>query len=222
MRRKSFSTSELRESGVSGHRAGSPPARPVRRDRPARKQSASPVARPRCRAGASRSRWDHCSAVQQPKPGARPYGCTCPCSSAVGRSALVSPCSARNPRCAASSPSPMPARRRVREQHVDAAPGASRRPPPRRGAQPQRRAAACCRCGVLVRPVAIAQAPAEPADPQPGHVDDPAVGVDRPVRPRRPGGQPGPQRQPAPGSSGSRTGRGRGCPARRPAAHRGR
>ena len=92
---------------------------------------------------------------------------------------------------------PDAARRRVRQQHVD--PAAVPLPAPPRPASQRPGAPGLLPVGVLVRPVAVAQASAEPGQPQAGHVDDPAVGVDGAVRPGRPGGQAGLQRQPGPG-----------------------
>ena len=89
------------------------------------------------------------------------------------------------------------ARRRMGEQHVDAA--AVPLPAPPRPAAQRPGAPGLLPVGVLVRAVAVAQAPAEPGHPQAGHVDDPAVGVDGAVRPGRPGGKAGLQRQPGPG-----------------------
>jgi hypothetical protein len=89
------------------------------------------------------------------------------------------------------------ARRRVGEQHVDAA--AVPLPVPPRPASQRPGAPGLLPVGVLVRSVAVAQASAEPGQPQASHVDDPAVGVDGAVRPGRPGGQAGLQRQADPG-----------------------
>ena len=68
----------------------------------------------------------------------------CPCSSTVGRSALASPCSAPNPRCTGVVVVADAARRRVREQHVDPAPGASRSRRHRAAARSRSARAACC------------------------------------------------------------------------------
>ena len=87
--------------------------------------------------------------------------------------------------------------RRVGEQHVD--PAAVPLPAPPRPASQRPGAPGLLPVGVLVGPVAVAPAPAEPGQAQAGHVDDPAVGVDGAVRPGRPGGQAGPERQAGPG-----------------------
>ena len=90
---------------------------------------------------------------------------------------------------------PDAARRRVGQQHVD--PAAVPLPVPPRPAAQRPGAPGLLPVGVLVRPVAVAQAPAEPRQAQAGHVDDPAVGVDGAVRPGRPGGQAGLSVRPA-------------------------
>ena len=97
-----------REPGVSG--TTPPPCS-------ARSGAAGPA---RCRAGAGRSR---CAPSVRPSRrsagGAGSYGRTCPCSSSAGAAAATSACSAANPWCGGSSPSPTPARRGVGEQDVD-------------------------------------------------------------------------------------------------------
>ena len=146
---------------------------------------------------------------------------TCPCSSTGGAQRGDQRGAARRTRGApgrrrrptpgggawvSSTSTPRPSRSRRHRARPRSAPGA--------------RGPAAARCTGSGR--AVAQAAAEPGHPQPGHVDDPAVGVDRAVRPRAAGRQPGPQRQPGPATGGSRTGRDHGCRARRPAARRAR
>ena len=146
---------------------------------------------------------------------AAPYGCTWPCSRAAGCSPATRPCSALNPRCGGSSPSP---------DGRAAGRGSAARPPPGRpaaaatwpcGAAPRPAAPAAGRCTGWARRCSAGSRRARPAAARPR----PPPGRRR--SPRRPATAPAPACRPAasgpPGMTGTRTGRGRGCRARTPA-----
>ena len=85
-------------------------------------------------------------------------------------------------------------RRRVREQHVHAAPVPQL--PPARPARQRAGPPGLLARRVLVGAIAVAAGAAEPGDAKIGHVHHRPVGVDRAGGPGRPGRQPGLERQP--------------------------
>jgi hypothetical protein len=79
-----------------------------------------------------------------------------------------------------------PAGRGVGQHHIDGPPVPQ--PPPGSESEAVGPPALLTRC-VLVGPGPVADAAPEAGEAQPGGVDDAAVGIDRPVRPRRPGNE---------------------------------
>ena len=208
-RRKSFSTS-ARGKPVSARIAVSAAPRgqalgqrwPARAAR-YRADAARPHCAPRCGRAARPARcprrWDlTCGRARAPaRPGAHGHAAAPRAASAATRLRYAAEPAVRQVGAIADAE-----RRGMSQQYVNTA-AVAQPAPPRRGAQGPG-SPGLLPVGVLVGAAAVAQAPAEPGHPQPGHVDHPAVGVDGAGRPRRPGGQPGPHRQPSPGRAVTR------------------
>ena len=176
----------------------------------------------RGRTAASRSR---CARACRPsRPSAPPHRVRDPRARAAagpGCSRRQGRCRAGKPWCGGSVPSPTPRGGAcVRSMSTCGSRRAAAQPGPE-GQPAGRGGPAAGRCTGSGRGCTGGSRPGRRMR-RPSDVHHLAVSADRAVGPRRPGRQPGPQRSGRPGDAGSRTGRGRGCRARRPAARRAR